>query len=277
MEDQERDVAPPANGAHQVKGKTPRPSDLTVMILGKVGKSRSFKISSRIFFWACLFFAAYIITSVLVFNGYFSELRSSSSQQGLLDLLQQEIKETKKELHISKQHLVLLEKAVYEMSASLEKSARKAMPATEPLKKPEPEVEAASTEKIEKASQAPVYDIVDIKDLEVLREETMLKVNFKLVNIHQDEAPVSGYVHIIAVNKDADPPQLWTYPKVALKNGLPVDYKRGQLFFIKRFKTIRGEYSLNSEIEYPSTVKVIVYDHPGTLIFQKEFQVEKAS
>jgi len=277
MEDQERDVASPANGAHQVKGKTPRSSDLTVMILGKVGKSRSFKISSRIFFWACLFFAAYIITSILVFNGYFSELRSKKSQQGLLDVLQQEIKETKKELYISKQHLVLLEKAVYEMSSSLEKSAGKAMPAAAPLKKSEPEVETASTEKIEKAPQVPVYDIVDIKDLEIQKEETMLKVNFKLVNIHQDEAPVSGYVHIIAVNKGADPPQLWAYPKVAIKNGLPMDYKRGQLFFIKRFKTIRGEYSLNSEIEYPSTVKVIVYDHPGTLIFQKEFQVEKPS
>ena len=105
----------------------------------------------------------------------------------------------------------------------------------------------------------------------------MLKVNFKLVNIHQDESPVSGYVHIIAINKDADPPQLWTYPKVALRDGFPVDYKRGQLFFIKRFKTIRGEYSLDSEAECLSSVKVVVYDHPGTLIFQKEFEVKNAS
>lgn len=277
MEDQERDVASPANGAHKLKGKTSRPSDLTVMILGKVGKSRSFKISSRIFFWACLFFVAYIITSVLVFNGYFSELRSKRSQQGFLDQLQREIKDTKKELHISKQHLVLLEKAVYEMSASLEKPAKTAIPETTVPKKSKPEVETAFTEKIEKASQASVYDIVDIKDLETRREETMLKVNFKLVNVHQDESPVSGYVHIIAMNKDAHPPQLWTYPKVTLKNGLPVNYKRGQLFFIKRFKTIRGEYYIDSETEYPSAVKVVVYDHPGTLIFQKEFEVKNAS
>jgi hypothetical protein len=276
MEDQERDVASPANGAHQVKGKTPRPSDLTVMILGKVGKSRSFKISSRIFFWACLFFAAYIITSVLVFNGYFSELRSNRSQQALLDQLQQEIKDTKKGLHISKQHLILLEEAVYEMSAGREKPAKMTMPETAAPKKAESSVEAAPVERIEKTSDVQVPDIVDIKDLEIRREETMLKINFKLVNIHQDEAPVSGYVYVIAMNKDNEPPYLWTYPKVALKNGLPVDYKRGQLFFIKRFKTIRGEYSINSETEYPSAVKVIVYDHPGTLIFQKEFEVEKA-
>ena len=269
MEDQERDVASPANGKQQIKGKTPRPSDLTVMILGKVGKSRSFKISPRIFFWACLFFVAYIITSILVFNGYFSELRSNRSQQALLDQLQQEIKEAKKELNISKQHLDLLEKAIYDVTAGHEKPSKKAVP--------EPAVETVPVEKTEKAFQAPVHYIVDIKDLEIQREKSMLKVNFKLVNMHQDEAPVSGYVHIIAMNKDTEPQQLWTYPKAAFKNGLPVDYKRGQLFFIKRFKTIRGEYSLTSETEYPSTVKVIVYDHPGTLIFQKEFEVENAS
>lgn len=276
MEDQERDVASPANGAHQVKGKTPRSSDLTVMILGKVGKSRSFKISSRIFLWACLFFAAYIITSVLVFNGYFSELRSNRSQQGFLDQLQKEIKDTKKELHISKQHLVLLEEAVYEMSASREKPAKMTMPETAVPKKAEPSVEAAPVERIEEVPKVQVPGMVAIKDLEIRREETLLKVNFKLVNIHQDEAPVSGYVHVVAMNKDNEPPYLWTYPKVILKNGLPVDYKRGQLFFIKRFKTIRGEYSISSETEYPSTVKVVVYDHPGTLIFQKEFEVKKA-
>ena len=277
MEDQERDVASSADGKLQVKGKTPRPSDLTVMILGKVGKSRSFKISPRIFFWACLFFVAYIITSILVFNGYFSELRSNSSHQALLDQLQQEIKEAKKELNISKQHLDLLEKAIYDITAGREKPSKTAVPETATPKKPEPAVKTVPVERTEKASQAPVYDVVDIKDLEIRREESMLKVNFKLVNMHQDEAPVSGYVHIIAMNKDTGPQQLWTYPKVALKNGLPVDYKRGQLFFIKRFKTIRGEYTLNSETEYPSTVKVIVYDHPGTLIFQKEFEVENAS
>jgi hypothetical protein len=248
------------------------------MVLGKVGKSRSFKISSRIFSWACLFFVAYIITSVLVFNGYFNELRSNRSQQALLDRLHQEISDTKKELDLSKQHLILLEKAVYEMSAaSLEEPAKAAVPADEPTKKTKPEVGAASDEKIEKVSQATSHDIVDIRDLEVQRKETMVKVNFKLVNIQQVDAPASGYVHIIAVNKDADPPQLRTYPKVALKKGLPVDYKRGQLFFIKRFKTIRGEYSINSEDEFPSTVKVVVYDHPGTLIFQKEFDVKNTS
>jgi hypothetical protein len=247
------------------------------MILGKVGKSRSFKISSRIFFWACLFFIVYIITSVLVFNGYFGALRSNRSQQALLDQLQQEIKDTKKELHISKQHLVLLEKAVYDMSASLEQPAKTtAVPENAAPEKPAPAVEAGPVEKTQKSSQAPVRDRVDIKDLEIQREDTILKVNFKLVNINQDEVPVSGYVHIVAMNKDADPPQSMTYPKVALKDGLPVDYKRGQLFFIKRFKTIRGEYSINSKTESPSTVKVIVYDHPGTLIFQKEFEVGKA-
>ena len=151
MEDQERDMATPANGPRQVKGKTPRSSDLTVMILGRVGKSRSFKISSRIFFWACLFFAAYIITSVLVFNGFFSELRSNRNQQDLLDQLQQEIKGAKKELNISKQHLDLLEQAIYDLTASREKHAETFVPENSTPEKPEPSVETGPVEKTEKA------------------------------------------------------------------------------------------------------------------------------
>ena len=103
-----------------------------------------------------------------------------------------------------------------------------------------------------------------------------MTVVFNLVNVHEDKKSVNGYVHMIAMNKESDPPQLWTYPKVALRNGIPIDYRRGQLFLIKRFKTIRGEYFFSSSKEFPSSMKVLVYDQSGKVILQKEFEVENA-
>jgi hypothetical protein len=244
------------------------------MILGKVGKFRSFKMSSRIFFWACLFFIFYIVASIFVFNWYFSELRANRTQKSLLDNLQLEILQTKKELQISKKHLALLEGAIHDRVNANEQQNKNSLPGSAPREVPETPVEPAPVEKVEKAPEEPKFDRVDIKELNIHREDSTLKVNFKLINAHHEEDPVSGYIHIIAMNKESEPPQLLSYPKVALRNGVPLNYKRGQLFFIKRFKTIRGAYALNSEAEIPSVLKVLVYDEPGTLIFKKEFEVK---
>ena len=275
MEDQKRDLASHSDEELSVKGKAPRPSDLTVMILGKVGKFRSFKISSRVFFWSCIFFLLYILVSLLVINGYFSELRANRTHSELLEKLQDEIQETKMAFHQTRQHLTLLEDAIHDLRVDQKKPAMSAVPEAVA---PDTDQTPLENEPVEKDEQEYAEMLVDVKDFIILKEETKLSVNFKLVNnTLMKESPVRGYIHIIAMNKASDPPQLWTYPKVALKNGIPVNHKRGQLFLIKRFKTIRGEFSLDLMTESPASIKVLVYDEPGKLIFQKEFEVKDAS
>jgi hypothetical protein len=78
---------------------------------------------------------------------------------------------------------------------------------------------------------------------------------------------------MIAANRRIQPPQFWAYPKVALREGIPVDYKRGEFFKIKRFRMIRGVYFMDGETDLPSSVTVMIYDTAGALILEKEFEV----
>jgi len=118
---------------------------------------------------------------------------------------------------------------------------------------------------------------VDIDDFTVHKNGSDLDVHFKVINLHQDEAVISGYIHVIAIDSKSDPPKLWPYPKTTLQNGIPVNYKKGESFAINRFKIIEGKYSSESKADGPSLIRVLVYDKLGNLSLQKEFRVEDIS
>jgi len=247
---------------------------LTVMIVKSVGKVRSFKVSSRILLWSSLFFALYLIASVIIFNKYFDELRLKKQLSGQLERLAHGIEETKSALFRSQQDLALLQDYIHNLQRSKVENAGPARAEEAIQSNAPPIVESDSGEKVEKEFQE---TLVEIKDLSVRKQGTKVTVSFALVNVHWDRMPVSGYVHIIATNKASDPPQLWAFPKVALRNGIPINYRGGQAFKIKRFKTVRGRYFLNTTSEFPSSLKVLVYSQSGNLVLEREFQVNKAS
>lgn len=273
MEDQKRDVAPLAGKGKTVKRKHSRATDLTIMIVANLGKVRSFKISSRLLTWSFLFFVFYIVVSIIIINDYFEKRWTNNALTEQLEGLQYEIEGTKKELYRSKQHLALLENQIYPRETIVEEEVEQ--PADTELQEENdalPEDDCSSEKVMEPSRESPV----DIENLETKSDNNKLKVFFKLVNMYEGDKSANGYVHIIATNKKSDPPQLWTYPKVALQNGIPIDYKRGQLFLIKHFKTIRGEFFFSSPTEFPSSIKVLVYDQSGKMLLQKEFEVENA-
>ena len=120
-------------------------------------------------------------------------------------------------------------------------------------------------------------DSVDIADMVIQREGSRLVVNFKLVNMHPEETAVGGYVHIIAINRQSDPPKEWSYPQEKLEDGKPANYRAGQIFLIHRFKQIQGKFNLGSSAESPSLIRFLVYDQPGALILEKDFEVRHAA
>ena len=268
-------MAPHSRGPKPVKGKKPHPSELTVIIVGKVGKSRRFRISSRMVTFAAVFLCLYILASILVFNAYFAELRAGKAQSALMGRLQRDINETKKALLQSREHLALLEEAVYDMRGSKEEpvKAPSQVPAAWHSEGPAP-AKGRSEEKAEKRNE---QALVGIRDFVFQKEEGKLTVSFKLVNRGDESNPISGFVHMIGVNRRYDPPVFLPYPRVRLKGDVPVEPQKGQLFFIKRFKTIRGEYPLDPQRGGPSAIRVLVYDHPGHLLFEKEFEVKNGS
>ena len=266
-----------------IKRRSSRSNDVTMMIIGKRGHVRTFRISFRFFFWISVLIVLNILTSIFFFSEYLDERRTNKNYLTELKRLQHEVKETKRILDRSKHHLALLENSIQDLKTQNKAPTESVSPAeTTDSKSAPPEVERKSIEKeeiqpVEKVESIPQEQFVDIKDLAIKKEGEKLTIRFKLVNMYKDKRSVDGYVHIIAFDKNSDPPLFLAFPEVALKDGIPVEFKRGQPFFIKRFKTIRGKYLLDTGTGSVSSIKVLIYNKSGTLVFQKEYDVENAS
>jgi hypothetical protein len=274
MKKPRKTTTPHAQRLKTEKDKNRRASDLHVMIARGVGKVRSFSVSSHIFLGSLIFLAVYIVASLFVINGYFYELRTNRSQSQKLERLQAQIQNSRSALYRSRQRLAILEKYVH-AAKSGDKSAQK-------LSKPEEKgvvstPPPASIQPNITGREASLAPAVEIKDLETRKEEEKLTVRFKIVKTDQRDTPLRGYVHIIATDKKSDPPQSWTYPKVALRDGLPINYKRGRLFVIKNFRSMKGEYFLDSKVDASLSLRILAYDESGKLLIQKEFEVEDNS
>jgi len=253
--------------------KSSSDSSFSVMIARGLGKVRSFNISSRFLFWATVVFVLYLVLSAVAISHYFGELRSNTDQLDLLQQLQNEIEDTKKTLYRARQRLKFLEDYIGDPEGKQEKQVKS--PGSEIIN-PVPTNPVIQEETLERPDEAdPAESVVDIKYLTTKRKGERLSVKFRLIKIKPDRDQLKGYVFMIAANNESDSPQLWTHPKAALKNGEPVNYKRGQVFKVRNYRIIRGKYFLDSETETPSFLKILVYDESGKLILKKEFSIEK--
>ena len=249
-------------------------SFFSVMIARGSGKVRSFNISSRLLFWATIVFVLYLVFSAVAISRYFGELRSNTVQLDLLQQLQNEIEDTKKTLYRARQRLKFLEDYIGNSEGKEEKQV--ATPGSEIIS-PVPTNPLIQEETLKRSDEAvPAEPVVDIKNLTTKRSGGRLSVKFRLIKIKPDRNQIKGYIFMIAANNESDPPQLWTYPRAALKNGEPVNYKHGEFFKVRNYRIIRGKYFLDSETETPSFLKILVYDESGKLILKKEVSIEKA-
>jgi hypothetical protein len=257
-----------------VKERQTHDSAFHVMVSRGVGKVRSFSLSPRILLVSVLFLACYIIVSLFIINDYFDKHRTNKAQLTKIDRLQKQVENARKHLYQSEQRVILLKK--YDKNSKSDVAITLEPVQSEKIESTKVE-EADDIEAAEESEEGPQEAVVEIKDLATQKKEGKLTVSFKIVNPDQGNTPLRGYVHIIVTDKDSDPLQLWTYPKVALRDGVPVNYKRGRLFVIKNFRTIRGEFFLDSHEGSALSLKIIVYDQAGNQIFQKDFEVEDIS
>jgi hypothetical protein len=273
--DQVKNKPPNRNEGHPGKTTSSHSSHLTIMILRGVGKPISFKVSPVIVICTSLFLISYMITSIIIFKYYFDERRTNREQASEIERLQHESDEAQRALYRSGQHLALLEDHIKDLREGREKQEkpRGAGNVPQPVNQ-EKATPPAVTAAVEEADKAFQETRAGINDPTVMHDDTSLTVSFKLVNLGTGVEPLSGYVHIIALKKDPNPPQPWPNPKAVLKNGIPLDYRQGRHFSIKRYKTIRGEYFFDSKAETPSAVKVLVYDESGELILEKQLDVK---
>jgi uncharacterized coiled-coil protein SlyX len=251
MEDQERDMGAVREREKEKRRRSKDKELLTVMIFKEVGKVKRFVISPRVVLLASVFFLLYIVATIYITNKYFDTRRMNRMQADKIAKLSGELIKTAKSLERSKQHIALLDDYINE--------------GKEESQEPEPPVSY---------TESPASKILDIDEIKVKRDISTINVSFRIVNrLSNGEEPIGGYIFVLASVKYSDPPEVWAYPNTPLKDGLPVDYRKGLRFLIQRFKTIRSQHTLSRSINEPLVLKILVYNRDGILILRKVIEV----
>jgi hypothetical protein len=257
--------------ASPVGAKPGRKNRLTVMIMGSVGRVFSFQISSRMFLGSSISFVMYILFSLFVINDY-TQLRMAFNQdREKYSRLEEEHSANKKTMTRFKHQIAMLEGYIRHIEEDAEGSGavRK-----DPVRSNGEKIPLQPTlpEKVAKEPQ-----VVDVTDVVIQKEGSGMSINLKLVNIQAVEGPIGGYIHLIASDKKSVVPKEWSYPQGKIEKGMPVNYRKGQIFLIQKFKQIHARIHLGAPSESPSAIKVLVYDQSGEIILHKEMDVTQGS
>ena len=282
-------MAPTESEIPSVRKKPHDEDRLTIMIIRSLGRVRSFKISPVIVFCATLFLILYFPFSVFIINNYIGLYRANRTQSTDVEQLKEEVIKGQKDLGRLRQHVALLEDYIRHLEGPQEQQKEKshAPENADTKEKSAPRnVEIIRKQTIISDVESPPANseeemkpigAVDIKEMIIQKEGARMSVEFKLVNMSPGETAVGGYIHLIAMGNDPNPPPEWTFPRVQLEEGIPVNFRRGQLFLIQRFKPVHGRFFLAPNSEPPTALKVLVYDQSGLLILEKEFEVSHVS
>ena len=246
MEDQEREVDPHGKGKHEIERRSKDRGFLTIMIFRELGSVRRFTISSRLLLCASAFMVFYIVATIYFANKYFDARRAHTMQAYKIANLSKKLINATRDLERSRQHIALLDDY---FSEGKDQGT-------------EPESSVDYTE-------PPLPRIVDIEDLRIRRDGPTVDVTFRIVNRQSDEEPIGGYIFVLTSVEDSDQSEVWVYPKSPLRDGVPVDYRKGHRFLIQRFKTVNSKYTLSKLVSKPLVLRILVYDRDGTLILQK--------
>jgi hypothetical protein len=274
LEDQRREMDSNQEEVPAVRGSSLNPRELTVMVIRSVGKIHSFKVSRRIILWTSIFFLAYILTSLIIFNRFFDLRYRYNLQSEKLGSLESDLNKNGKSLLQTKQYVAGLEdyiKSLREQKGQQRVTAQKKKVGSVEVDRIAKDLDKGNEEKTGQ------FKVVDIQDIIIKKENSGMSVDFKLVNTRSEENAAEGYVHIIAMNQKNECPPEWNYPHDKLQDGIPVNFRRGQPFLIQRFKPYYRQFNMNPNSELPTAIKVLVYDRSGKLILKKEFEVSDAS
>jgi len=246
MENQERGMNPANKRKKDIKRRSKNKERLTVMIFKGVGKARTFKISSHLLLWVSLFIVFYIVATIFLTNVFINHYRKNRMLSDENVELRAMLIKTKKSLEESQQHIALLDDYISEKK---DQSTRSLVTADH--------------------AEPSLTTLVDIDELKIERNKSTINVDFRIINKQLNEEPIGGYIFVFARIKDSDKSEVWVYPNSQLKDGLPVNYRNGQRFFIQRFKSISSKYTLSKSINRPLIFEIFVYDRNGTLILRK--------
>jgi hypothetical protein len=236
------------------------------MIMRSVGGVISFNIHPRILLLAAIFLLAYLAGSIIIINNYFSQRDIYQKQAERLTQLEEETSLAKNTFDNAQKQITILQDYIVSLESPPVLPSEKTASAA--AAKPGATVETEQT-----AGTGPV----DLKEIMIRKEPDGLTVKFKLTKVTPGETPISGYVHLIAEDKDSEPPRRWSYPYEVLEDGIPVNHRHGLSFRIQRFRPVSVKFQMDPYRDQPSTVRILVYDQLGAQLLDREFKIRKES
>lgn len=273
MEDQEGRMDTDQKEISSLREKHLNPKELTIMVIRSVGKIRSFTISRRIIVWTSVFLLAYILTSVFIFNSFFDLRYRYNILSNKLKDAEEDLRQDRKKLILTEQYVVGLEDYIQnteKQEEQIDKSSQDGRQKVDIINKI-----AKDVNKKNPTGNSPSGD-VDIRDIIIQRVDSGLNLDFKLVNNKSEENATEGYIHIIAADDKNDYPPVWNR-RNKIRDGIPENFRLGLPFFIQRFKPYHRQFNMNSESEFPSLLKILVYDQSGNHILEKDIDVSDVS
>lgn len=274
MEDKKRGMDSNQKEIGPIKEKPGYPKELTIMVIRSVGKPYSFKISHRVILWTSLIVIAYMLVSLYTINRFFFLHRQYNIQSEKLQRLEKENDDNLKSLNQAKEYITGLEEYI-NISSDLKRAENQPFQKEEPTAKAIDMIGADLYKKDQ--DERKTSSIVDIRDVVIKKEGSAIVIDFRLVNAIQEQDAIEGYLHIIAMDNKGNYPQEWSYLRDTLKDGLPVNFRLGQSFFIQRFKSYHRQFNKSLNSELPKTIRVLVYDRSGDLILKEEFNIDNES
>jgi hypothetical protein len=264
-------------GRPAIKKKAYRDRLLTIMVIGGLGRIHSFSVSRRILLCSSIFFAAFLLFSIVIINRYLALREKNNALLDKMGLMEEDLNSNKKALQRSRQLTAFLEEYISHTEKRPETPSQAAKEGTAQGKREESSKSALAKDTDEGAKAKSLAEPFQMKDILIEQQGAKLSIRFRLEVRQPGANPLGGYLHIIAEDSTSDPRQWWAYPRQKLINGLPENFRSGYAFSIHRYKPIHGRIQLGSRSISPSAIKILIYDQSGTLVTEKNLEVTPQS
>lgn len=133
------------------------------------------------------------------------------------------------------------------------------------------------TSEVSDAAKSVSAQRVAVEKFEIWQAEhgDSLKFRFTLKNIDPQQRKVKGYTFVVLKPEKGSQEPVIAYPQTLMKDGKPAVFKKGEYFFIARFKPVFGSFPAIKAIGHFKTATVYVYSDNGSTLVEKVYEVDK--
>jgi hypothetical protein len=271
--------------------KNKKHEPLNIIIMRKTGRMYSVDVSPKMLAVGGVFFLIFMVLSVAVINRFTDLYLENKKLQQRVERLTQTVDDYQYQSQVLTQYQKLvgeLNKVDQKKDTVDSEATKKGVAAGDgvsaaPKEEPTGPKASADGSTVETAADtmaaivpAPSQPPIDVEKLSMVPDEGTDKVSFQFVlnNIDPKNKTISGYLFIVLTNNSTNPPRLAAHPEVELKDGLPVDYKKGTLFSIRHGKTVKGQIEhLDKALDYQHAW-ILAFSEGGELLMKKHLSSE---